>query len=193
MNPLLRRVAEGVKYRPLPDLASRGIQLEHFATATDDVSTWLAGRLPWPLRFQGPEPQYRGLAFLKYDILDLHFSVNDFHWAPADSGGVPLLEKLGFVAEPGDDEDDDPTCLATLDRDIQKDEPVFLLFLEIGDPNWLERQRRNEEARRTWDAMDPTSEEFRQFLERYFPLEIVVADACIANARFLWMHKHFYL
>lgn len=73
MNRLVRQVAKGIRYRPLPELMAHRIPIRSLDTVVEDTSAWLAQKVPWQIRFQGPEQKYMGFSVVKYGILDLTF------------------------------------------------------------------------------------------------------------------------
>src|SRR5437868_6642185 len=99
---LVRRVARGVRYRTLPDLIGRSVEIVDLGLVEDAVRSALGSDLPEGCRLSGPEPPFREGAVAKYGILDLRFD------APGDLlvgevlTGVPLLRELGYL--PGGEE-----------------------------------------------------------------------------------------
>src|SRR5437868_1112064 len=93
---LVRRVARGLRYRPLERLVGRTVLVRDLDAVEEAVRAGLGPDFPDGCRLDGPELVYRHGAVAKYGILDLRFS------APADllagaASGVPLLRELGFL------------------------------------------------------------------------------------------------
>lgn len=197
MNTALLQVSRQIKYRALDGLIGRQVVISSAASVPAEVAHQLRSDLPPGLHFQGPEPNYVTLALAKYGILDLSFTIEEFHWGSADSPGVPLLEEFGFVLrEPTPSEsptlfdDKDPTCLEQLQDDINENKTVVKLFLE-------ERPKRDLKASflamASSGKMESVSAGGVDSLDHYFPKMFEVVDACLTNADFIWFHRYFYL
>ncbi len=204
MNQLLRRVAKDLRYRPLPSLISGRFHIESFDSVVDSVTSWLAGQLPYRIAFEGPEGQFQGLAVVKYEILDLTFSVDHIDWNHDEVLGVPLLKELGFVVSPEDLDRaensgmDDPTCLAELSEDIGKNQTLLRLLLEkrpgrAKELEYIKQIVLSGRFQEILQASEAGEEHFRRVVDSCFPDDFTISDACLTNAEFVWFHKHFYL
>jgi hypothetical protein len=175
---LVRRVARGLRYRPLGQLVGRTVLVRDLDAIEEAVRVGLGDEFPVACRLDGPELVYRHGAVAKYGILDLRFSVLTDLLVGAASG-VPLLRELGFL--PGESEQplpvcDDPVCLEMLAEEVAAGHVFVNLFLEGGRP----------------EAAPGGSERLR-VPEGYLPRSFRVVDACVTNAASVWLWKHFYL
>jgi len=194
MNDLLNPAALGLKYRALPNLISQQVPLRSIDTITTDVLAWLKSSIPWQVSYRGREQ--RGGTVLKYGLLDLAFVVEGFTWADQDTASVALLDDLGFVPDRSEvsERDTDPRSVTSLVRDMDDGRAYLLLFLEEHrapgyDRDYHMKLRALQEA----GPQAPEHELTDRLIAQHFPNEFAVTDACITNARFAWMHKHFYM
>jgi hypothetical protein len=108
-----------------------------------------------------------------------------------------VLRELGFVMRPDEiseelnlatSQDTDLTCLGELQDEIAKNRDVLRLFVE-------EQPRRNmKEHMLAMAKGGGMSADFvDRFLSGYFPKDLVVTDACLTNAPFIWFHRHFWM
>ena len=182
---LVRSVGRGLRYRPLEHLVGRVIEIHDLDTVEEAVRTALREDFPEGCRLVGPEMDPRQVAVARNGILDLRFS------APADlltgdaHTGLPLLRELGFLRgrEVGPQQSvcDDPICLEMLQEDIGEGQVYLKLFLEGSRPGEVPPQG------------GPPEERQLRIPNGYLPRPFRIVDACIANARSVWLWKHFYL
>jgi hypothetical protein len=202
MNKLLRRTAQQLRYRPLPELIGSKVTIESAASVPNAVGAMLTNSFPLPVRFIKPEEHWITVALAKYRILDLTFAVENVEWQPDDIFGTSILKKFGFALHPDklpEDqrqfmlEQNDPTCINELTDGIDRGETVLRLFFEA-----LPRQELIEYLKEMMRAgkghlFEGGVPEMELVLEDFFPHEMLVTDACLTNAAFIWFHKHFYL
>jgi hypothetical protein len=171
---LVRSVGRELRYRPLEHLVGRFVEVHDLGTVEEAIRTALGEDFPEGCRLVGPEMDSRQVAVARNGILDLRFS------APADlltgaHTGLPLLRELGFLRgrEVGPQQSvcDDPICLEMLQEDIDEGQVYLKLFLEGGPPEQRELP----------------------IPDGYLPRPFRIVDACVANARSVWLWKHFYL
>jgi hypothetical protein len=199
---VLRKVAGELKYRPLPELIGTKVTIESVSSVPLNVATMLDRALSLPVRFSGPQEHSITVALAKYRILDLTFIVDGFEWQPGDIPGIAILKEFGFILSPDDIsenvpqsklEDDDPTCISTLDEDIGKNQFFLRLFLEE-----VPRRKSTEYLEELTKAgkrhlLKGGVAEMELLLDGFFPHEMAVSDACLTNADSIWFHKHFYM
>jgi hypothetical protein len=182
---LVRSVARGLRYRPLARLGGRVVEVTDLDRIEDAVRTALGTDLPDGCGLAGPEPPFREGAVAKYGILDLRFTAPGDMLAGDALTGVPQLRQLGFL--PGGEAGplhrvcDDPTCLEILQEDLDEGRTWLLLFLEGGEPG--------DDSRVT----GPDGRFSFRVPTGYLPRPFKVIDACVTNARSVWLWKHFYL
>jgi hypothetical protein len=180
---LVKAVARSLRYRSLDHLIGRPVEIRDIGRVEEAVRSALGPDLPDGCRLAGPEPIYRHGAVAKYGILDLVFSVPGEMPIGDVRGGLALLHDLGFL--PGGDGPqhrvcDDPLCLEMLQEELDEGRVWLLLFLEGGRPDGS----RVEDADGQVDYRIP---------EGYLPRPFLVVDACLTNARSVWLWKHFYV
>src|SRR5262249_12010446 len=138
--------------------------------------------LPKGCRLVGPEPRIREEAVAKYGILDLSFTAPGDMLAGKVSNGVPVLRELGYL--PGSAEGpqsrvyDDQTGLEVLKEYLAEGRTWLRLFLEGGKPG---------------NELEPDGAFSIRVPAGYLPRQFRVVDACVTNARCVWLWKHFYL
>jgi hypothetical protein len=202
MNSVLRKVARGLKYRPLPELIGTTVTIENVSSVPSIIGAMLDSALSLPVRFSGPQEPWITIALAKYRSLDLTFIVDEVKWQPADIPGIAILKEFGFILNPDDLsenvrqamlEGDDPTCITTLDEDIGKNQSFLRLFLEE-----VPRRKGTEYLEELTKAgkrhlLKGGVAEMERLLDGFFPHEMAVSDACITNADSIWFHRHFYM
>lgn len=176
---LVRRIARGLRYRPLEQVVGRTVLVRDLDAVEEAVRVELGDEFPAACRLDGPGLIYRHGAVAKYGILDLRFSAPDDLLVDAASG-VPLLRELGFLPGAGTEQPqqvcDDPVCLEMLAEEIAVGRVFLSLFLEGGRP-----------------GSTPAELVQLQIPEGYLPRSFRVVDACVTNAASVWLWKHFYL
>ena len=200
MNSVLRKAARGLKYRPLQELIGTKVTIENVSSVPSTIGAMLEKAFSLPVRFNGSREPWITIALAKYRILDLTFIVDGVEWQPADKPGIALLKEFGFILNPDEipedvrqslRQDDDPTCITTLDEDIGQS--LLRLFLEEvprrSGAEYLEELTRAGKRH----LLKGGVAEMEQFLDGFFPHEMAVADACLTNADSIWFHKPFYL
>lgn len=110
----------------------------------------------------------------KYELLDLSFH-SETKFDLQDRGGVSLLKELYFVGAERDPEEDD-WCLEALEESIDDGQNLVKLFLRPESPANTDPNQRGGNL--------PAG---------YLPRLFLVEDACLTNANYVWMNKHFYL
>lgn len=207
MNRLVRRIAKKIRYRPLLDLISNRVPIHSFDTIVEDTSSWLTRKLSWTVRFQEPQQKYMAFSIVKYGILDLTFVCDGIGWNQKDAAGMAALKECGFVFHldevPEDTrmamaDEEDPTCLAELQGDIDKNETLVRLFLERKpgeylDPGYVKSLVTSGRMKAILEASEAGEEDLRRIVNQDFPADFTVSDACLTNAGFIWFHKHSYL
>jgi hypothetical protein len=200
MNSVLRKVARGLKYRPLPELIGTKFTIENVSSVPSTIGAMLDSALSLPVRFSGPQEPWITVALAKYRIVDLTFIVDEVEWQPGDIPGIAILKEFGFILSPDDiSEDvrqlmvgaDDPTCTSTLDEDIGKNKLFLRLFLEeVPRRKGTEYLEELTKAGKR-DLLKGGLAEMERLLDGFFPHEMAVSDACLTNADSIWFHRHF--
>lgn len=88
MNSVLRKIARGLKYRPLPELIGTKVTIVNVGSVPSTIGAMLNRALSIPVRFSGPQERWLTGALAKYRILDLTFIVDGVEWQPADIPGI---------------------------------------------------------------------------------------------------------
>src|SRR6266849_3607096 len=139
MNSVLRKVARGLKYRPLPGLIGKRVTIQSANSVPANIGAMLDRSFPLPVRFSGPQEPWLTGALAKYRILDLTFALDALEWKPGDTAGISLLKEFGFIIQRNEvsedvwesmSQDDDPTCIMSLDEDIGRSQALLRLFVE---------------------------------------------------------------
>ena len=74
---LVRRVARGLRYRPLKHLIGRKVEVPDLDRIEDAVRAALGPDFPEGCRLAGPEKHYLEGALARYCVLDLSFTAPD--------------------------------------------------------------------------------------------------------------------
>lgn len=191
---LARRVDRELRYRTLTDMIGRHVVVASLDAISVCVRGLAAAWLPASARWRDPtEPS---LALAKYGIID---AVLDAPLALLDDArtlvGIPVLRAVGRASRrgeplPGDEKEldddekalmdalDEMDCITDLAADLDRRECLLKVFLTSTPPGHEPMQR---VARRP------------ALRAGFFPRDFVVADACVTNARSIWLAKHLYL
>ena len=185
MARALMRLGRELRYRPLP-IIGQAVVIE----TLDDVEHVLRQlATPWITRDSRWDGCDIAIGLAKYGLLDRWCTV-DARELDGATGGIAALRANGFErGEP----DPDPAVEADI-RAFEEEavvdladslgECVLKMFLNDGLSD-DERFRHN--ADRYGARLLP------ELLPGYFPRAFRVTDACITNARGIWLGKHFYL
>jgi hypothetical protein len=181
---LVRSIAERLRYRPLDRLVGRVVEIADLDRVEEAIGLTLGADMPEGCRLAGPEPGIREAAVCKYGILDLRFTAPDCVLAhpptspTGDRTGFPLLRELGYLpgGEVGPQERlcDDPVCLEMLRDNLDQGQTWLMIYLEGGRP-------------------DEGARVGLRLPQGYLPRPFRIIDACVTNARGVWLWKHFYL
>ena len=114
----------------------------------------------------------------KYSATDLIFVTRKPRLTDRDVLSLEELQELGFLEYSADQKFFDSYTSEFLAKSVSDKYEFLLLFLETESP-----------LRAQLQAESPTP----SFPVDYFPREFTVVDACLTNARFIWMERHFYL
>jgi hypothetical protein len=179
---LIKELARTLRYRELSELIGRVVYIKSVGTIGDDVRDSLGSAFPKESRLVAPEPRFIRTALLKW-TLDLTFNVWGEFFDVEYERGIPLLKKLGFLAETEFEEietelgnnSDDLTDMTGLIKELEQGKTVIRLLLKAEPPRFPPGL-----------IIDPNPG---------FPLprEFIIKDACVTNSGFVWFHKHFYL
>jgi hypothetical protein len=187
-DPRLLRIARELRYRPLPALIGRRVALASLASIEEVVRGLAWTYVPLDARWQPPEMLEGALA--KYGLIDTELAAPEHLLdAPDTQRGLELLKQLGFLVSPEElaelteafGGDGGAFCFEQLIADLDTRSCVLKLFLQ-DEIEFDTRNARNKPTRPRLNLPD-----------NYFPRELVVIDACVTNAGFVWFHKHFYL
>lgn len=176
----LLQLGRELRYRELP-IIGKSVVIETLADVPHVLRQLAA---PWLAR----EPVWEGTdieaGLAKYGLID--------RWCETlpsmlDGGvvGIAALRANGFSGEPDPDhevQDFVDGCIIDLVETLGP--PVLKLFLEDKLPvtDKFAHNKARYEAR-----LRPV------LLPEYFPRGFVITDACVTNARAIWLGKHFYL
>src|SRR5262245_60448525 len=94
---VIRSVARGLRYRPLPHLIGRVIKIHDLATVESAVRRGLRPDLPEECHLLEPALHFREATVAKYGILDLTFSAPAALLEGDALTGIPLLRQLRFL------------------------------------------------------------------------------------------------
>lgn len=190
---LIKKLARELKYLSLSELFGRQMMIHRVETVEDDIRRALGSIVPQGCQLLTEPYLLKGM-LAKYDFLDLTFSVPAYLLESQYESGISLLKALHFIRDPSEQEEDeemdqeslsqffgdDPTCLGELAEDVSKNITVCRMKLNSTHP-------------REWDDSWRINASTASLPISYFPRLFVIQDACIANAQFVWFHKHFYL
>jgi len=175
---LLKQVAQQLKYRALTDYYGRQVTITSLASIEADICSTLS--INSDSRLIESEQKYRELALAKYGILNLDFAFPEYWLTGNYQTGMGLLRELGFSAPilenegaPLDELTDGfaQSHLETLVDQLSKHQTHMLIILDAVGEHQLRLKL-------------PVD---------YFPRTFIVRDACVTNARSIWLTKHVYL
>jgi len=202
MNSVLRKVARRLKYRPLPELVGTKVTIQSAKSAPAHIGAVLQKTFPFHIQFSDPKEPWISVGLAKYRMLNLTFRLDGVEWQSSDSGGISTLQELGFIIRSDQvseevwksmSEDEDPTCLKELYDEITQSQVLLRLFIE-EDPRTPLLEYMNETMRAgKGHLFSGGIAEMEALLEGFFPHKMVVTDACLSNAGFVWFHRHFHL
>lgn len=186
---LLRGLVRDLRYRALPELIGRTVELASLKSVESSLRQLLEPLLPPGAKWLVNSHLEGALA--KYGLIDTSFvapaALLDH---PSTEAGGPVLRAHGFAppAEErpadGDPFFEDPTCLEELADDLKEGVCVLKLFLEDGF-TW--------ETRMAQAKAGSSKAILGRLPADYFPRQMKVVDACVTNAAFVWFHTHFYM
>jgi hypothetical protein len=186
-DPRVLRIARELRYRPLPALIGRRVEIASIASIEGMVRDLASLYLPFDARWQPPEMLEGALA--KYGLIDTELSAPEHLLdIPDTQRGLELMRELGFLVSAEELAelaealgDGGEFCFEQLIADLDARSCVLKLFLqdEIAFDARIARFKAT-----ALQLVLPVD---------YFPRELVVIDACVTNARFVWFNKHFYL
>lgn len=181
--PLLLRLARELRSRRLPELIGRYVHLESVADVEPCLRALLVRWVPAGARWH--ECNAEG-TLAKYGLIDARFDapralLDD----PSTQVGLAVLRAAGVIPTPGEPPPETlegGTCLPDLAAEL--DQCSLDLYLEdrLPDHGRIERVKAAHLARK---PLTPPP--------GYFPRDLVVTDACVSNAPYLWFLTHFYL
>lgn len=206
---IILSLGKALRYRPLPQLVNRKVVINSVADIEEQVKKALAPDIPKSCRLDC-NPAWMECTIAK-GILDLTFLAPDEVLDSACASGLSVLQDLRLIYSvtretlveklrarlrgidppptlgiPGyiTDGDLSPESYEQLLHQVLNNQPVIRLFMRgehprelvcsgalTGGPNWD-------------GATIP---------DGYFPHCFDVTDACIANARSVWMSRHWYM
>ncbi len=182
--PLLR-LGRGLRYREIPELIGQRLFVDSVAA----IEVAVRGLVPWLSPDAAWGDSSSELALFKYGIADIELRVSpSLLDHPSTSTGLDVARRQGFLPRRGErweELDDAIGCLAAFAEDFDPASCVLKLFLRDNIPErehmrWLMAAARE----RPRSLALPVG---------YFPRELVVEDACVTNAGFIWFCTHFYL
>ena len=125
---------------------------------------------------------------------------NGIEWKTSDLPGTSVLKQLHFAAHADElpeaerqslKEYEHPTRLTELAAHIDKHETILKVFLEALPHQELLDYIKDTMSRRGHLFSEPSY--MGALLENFWPHEMAVTDACLTNADFVRIHRHFYL
>jgi len=197
----LRRIRLDLKYESREDLIGTEISIDGRAKIKDNITAALRDKIP------NIADMVEGGFLGKYTLLDLTFELNPQpEFCP--SAHLRLLQEFGFLAKTREEALEtnllgcDPKnngALYLIEEGLDEEKLFLRLFLDpvhlklpkpqktlSGLSGLVERVcRKLLPARRILDG--------NAFIDSSFPIEYRVTDACITNARAIWLFKHFYM
>lgn len=182
-----------LKYRELPDFRGRQVVIPAFAEIEAAVLQALAPALPAQFRLQDAASQ-TAMLMAKYGALDLTFASPPV-LIDADTITWDALQKLGLAERTG-----------VLTEEFQwveqslKDDVCFLRVFLTWVPPSVAMDFRDKQARIEITkgvplhlAHDAALDHLADTIAQRFPLTVAIDDACLTNAKFIWVEAHFYL
>lgn len=175
---LLRRLDRSLVYTSLDQVVGKRARVASAESALDDVIAALAEHLPITVTTNGPDLRHLEGAIAKYGLLDLTYGIASTT-LPIDRPGISLLRGVGLVegSEP------DPDGLFSADDFLNE------MVLEAEGPDLYLKLFLQTEIETPAEMM-----RFSGSLPAgFWPATFIVNDACLTNARSIWLMKHLYL
>ena len=182
-----------LKYRELSDFKGRQVVIPSFAEIDKAILREMAPVLPAQFSLQDTAP-WITMLMAKYGALDLTFGAA--HVLPAaDTITWDALRELGLA---GDD-----NVLAEefewVEKSLSEDACFLRVFLTWVLPS-VAMEFRDQQAKIEITkgvpprlAHDAALDTLADTIEQRFPITVTIDDACLTNAKFIWVQAHFYL
>jgi hypothetical protein len=166
-------------YVSLDHLVGKRVQVRSVETALDDILEAVKEYVPIDVTTMDPGLHHRVTAIAKYGILDVAYGIGSTA-LPEHRPGLAILRDLSLVDSNGDLDalETKRDFLHDLALESEAGQLYLKLFLETR-----EKLQPEQASRQLRDGL-PTG---------FWPHGFVVYDACLTNARSIWLAKHFYL
>lgn len=175
MNALIKQLARTTRYDALTEWIGEQVFINRYETIKQDIEDAFASSFWDQSALIEVDKRRRTMAFAKYGIVDLRFALTSEWMWHGDNDGVGLLRQLHLIPPLAADDlirDFQQSKLEELVNDTIQNNVYAMLFLKSA-------------VRSTSDVLLTQSDA----LSGYF----VVEDACVTNARMVWLNKHFYI
>jgi hypothetical protein len=180
---VLRRLDRALLYSTLDQVLKRSVRIASCETAFDDVFQGISAVTPLPAATGFQEEETAFGALVKYGLLDLTLGLTASPYAlkPARLGtlrSVGLVD--GYSGEQSPDWDD--PFLTELASDAEAGD-MYLKVLLQSPHIAVERETAQEIMHRVENGLPGN----------FWPHSFVIEDACVTNAKSIWMAKHLYM
>lgn len=175
---ILRRLRRSLIYGTVDSVLNRSVRVSSYETAVDDVLAEARAGVPLTSAVHDEVESSDLVVIQKYGILDFTYRVTlaELGLSPA---GLGVLRSLGLVdASDPNPPDWDHAILAELADEAEAGALYLKVFLRTVDelpPHAV--------LRRLEEGLPP----------QFWPHDFVVEDACVTNAKGVWLAKHVYL
>jgi|GEM_PF-3504452 len=190
---LLKKVARSIRYRELSQLKGTTIQIDDWGSIETLLIDFVQEHIndEQITQFKPSSP----IAFLKYGLLDIEFTVSNTVIGDNYLQGVRLLHEFGWLGTDVVEDDDEISFLTMLVEDIERDSMFLRFYLKAQETIPL-----YESEFAYSDVIDSDGAqavmEILDYLEKPtydFPNRFKLTGAFLTNVSNFGLWKHFYL
>ena len=179
---LIKQVARGIRYSRLSELIGQAVSVSSLESAEKTVETLVNQNVPGDYVTEPVEKRFLNGAIAKYGILDQTLIALSNVPDPGYEVGIRVLKQLNLLPKSSADEiamEMWRDVLLGMLQDIESGKTFIRVFSKTDVTDYSLRER----LTFTIDGL-PTN---------FFPRTFIIEDACISNAKDVWLSKHFYL
>jgi hypothetical protein len=180
---VLRRLDRSLVYSTLDQVLTRSVRIASYETIFDDVFQGIAAVTSMPPTTGYQEEETSFGALLKYGLLELTFGLTraPYELKPARIGTLRSLDLVdGRSGEQSPDWDD--PFLTEFASEAEAGDLYLKVFLRSPHIA-VERESVHELMRRMEEGLPGD----------FWPHSFLITDACVTNAKSIWMAKHVYM
>jgi hypothetical protein len=175
---ILRRLNRFLVYRPVDSVVAKSLRVTSSETAVNDVLTTVGAAVSLGPAVHEPEASSSPGSLAKHGLLDMTYRFTDVSRS-LPPAGLGVLRSLGLVDSSDMSPPDwDHHFLAEFANDAEAGTLYLKVFLRTP-----ERVPPRESLRRLRRGLP----------DDFWPHDFLIEDACVTNARSIWIAKHVYL